>query len=243
MNDHLDFGEMQPEQDVWVRLLKDGTVGEHSANEVPVSYNRQKEWLTLLERAIENKDKDNWYAYYLLGTALIADEEYTRAEKLIEKSISLCNCAWNNYALAVIYRKTQRSRLETEKMTLAYQMRSNDLSLAKEVLRTTYENEESQKAVEIYENACAQVRDNKRCLLYYAYALARLGRVDEAEEILCGKDGKTYMVVPDIRECELTETQLWFYIRERKGVSPSEIGEPPKDLDFRMFTKREGWLE
>ena len=243
MNDHLDFGKIQPEQDVWVRLIQDGTVGNHSEKEVPVSYNRQKEWLKMLESAIENKDKANWYAYYLLGTALIANEEYARAEKLIKKSISLCSCAWNNYALAIIYKKTQRKNLETKKMVLAYQMRSDDISLAKEVLRTMYENEESEKAVELYENACKEVKDNKRCLLYYAYALARLGRVKEAEEILCGKDGKTYMVVPDIRECELTETQLWFYIQELKGLKPSEIGEPPKDLDFRMFTKREGWLE
>lgn len=243
MNDHLDFGKLQSSQDTWLCLLKEGTVGQHAQDEVPASYIRQKEWLEMLECAINNKDKKNWYAYYLLGTALIANEEYARAEKLIKKSILLCNCAWNNYALAIIYRKTQRRKLETKRMLIAYQMRNRDLSLAKEVLRTTYENEESEKAVDIYENACKEVKDNKRCLLYYAYALARLGRVKEAEEILCGKDGKTYLVVPDIRECELTETQLWFYIRERKGINPSEIGEPPKDLDFRMFTKREGWLE
>jgi tetratricopeptide (TPR) repeat protein len=243
MNEHLDFGEIQPAQTTWIRLMEEGTVGAHSENEVPVSYNRQKEWLQMLERAIENKDKANWYAYYLLGTALIANEEYTRAEKLIKKSIALCNCAWNNYALAIIYRKTQRRNLETKHILLAYKMRDNDVSLAKEVLRTMYENGESQKALELYESASEEIKANKRCLLYYAYALARLGRVKEAEEILCGEDGKTYMVVPDIRECELTETQLWFYIQELKGLKPSEIGEPPKDLDFRMFTKREGWLE
>ena len=33
--------------------------------------------------------------------------------------------------------------------------------------------------------------------MYYAYALARIGEIEKAEEILCGKDGKTYMVVPD----------------------------------------------
>jgi tetratricopeptide (TPR) repeat protein len=243
MNEHLDFGEIQPSQTTWIRLMEEGTVGEHSEKEVPVSYNRQKEWLQMLERAIENKDKANWYAYYLLGTALIANEEYTRAEKLIKKSIALCNCAWNNYALAIIYRKTQRRNLETKHILLAYKMRDNDVSLAKEALRTMYENGESKKALELYESASEEIKANKRCLLYYAYALARLGRVKEADEILCGKDGKTYMVVPDIRECELTETQLWFYIQELKGLKPSEIGEPPKDLDFRMFTKREGWLE
>lgn len=243
MNDHLDFGEVQPEQSTWISLLKEGTVGNHSKDEIPDSYNGQKEWIKMLEQAINNKDKQNWYAYYLLGTALISKDEFIRAEKLIKKSIALCSCAWNNYALAIIYKKTGRNKLEFKKMMLAYQMRSNDLSLAKEVLRTAYENGESKSAVEIYENACAEVKDNKRCLLYYAYALARTGRVKESEEILCGKDGKTYLVVPDIRECELTETQLWFYLQELKGLKASDIGEPPKDLDFRMFTKREGWLE
>ena len=102
-----------------------------------------------------------------------------------------------------------------------------------------HENNLPDKLIEVYEKENEEVKSNKRCLLYYAYSLAKTGKVFKAEEILCGKDG--YLIVPDIRECELTETELWFYIQELKGKS--KIGlEPPRDLDFRMFTKREGWF-
>ena len=98
------------------------------------------------------------------------------------------------------------------------------------------------KAIELFESAADYIKTNERCTLYYAYALARVGRLDEAWELLCGKDGKTYMIVPDTRECELTITQLWVYINECRGMSREEMGEPPYDLDFRMFAKREGWI-
>ena len=127
-------------------------------------------------------------------------------------------------------------------MLRAYALRKGDISLMKEVFRCLFENNRAEETVRIFEAASADVRDNKRCLLYYSYALARLGRLKEAKELLCGKDGKTYLVVPDIRECELTETELWFYIREREGKIGTATGEPPRDLDFRMFTKREGWF-
>ena len=75
--------------------------------------------------------------------------------------------------------------------------------------------------------------------MYYAYALARLGEIARAEDIIRPNGG--YLVVPDIRECELTITQLWVYIQEQKGLTRETMGEIPRDLDFRMFAKREGW--
>lgn len=242
MCSHLDFGECTPTQSVWLKLLSEGTVGLHDGEEIPASYMRQKEWLTLLKKAIQNKDRENWYAYYLLGCAYVADEEYDLAENYLKKSVSLNATAWNNYALGICYKKIGEKAKACEYVVKAYNLRKGDLSLAKELYRTLFENDESEQILSFFEKECAEIKNNKRCLLYYAYALARIGEIEKAEEILCGKDGKTYMVVPDIRESELTETELWFYLQERKGKSKEEVGEPPRDLDFRMFTKREDWI-
>ncbi len=230
MNDHLDFGHMGPQQLDWKRLLDEGTIGRHAPDEVPPSYQRQKEWLALLEQALEDRDKDNWYAQYLYGTAMIAEKSYEKAFVHLKRSLELENTPWGNYAMAVCYEKLGEGEKETEFMLAAYELRREDLSLSRELLRCLHEGEKSEQAVRMFEKAAATIRQDARCQLYYAYALARLGRVKEAEGILCGQD---ILVVPDVREGELTVTQLWYEIQERKGVAV--IGQrPPRELDFRM---------
>ncbi len=238
---HLDFGEVGALQKDWISLKEKGSVGVHDPNEIPSSYMRQEEWIALLRKSVLDKDEDNWYAYYLLGCAAVAEENFSAAEEYLKKSVSLCRAAWNLYALAVCYRKQGKKELETEYMLSAFSLRSADVSLAKELCRCLHENDEPQTLIEIFESAAATVQASERCKLYYAYALAKTDRIAEAEDILV-HEGKC-LVVPDVRECELTTSELWFFIQEKKGLTEEEAGGLPRDLDFRMFTKREGWFE
>ena len=238
---HLAFAEIGEEQSPWLSLLENGTAGD-LATEVPPSYMRQKEWLAMLAAAARGKDKDNWYAHYLLAAAYIAEERLAEAEKHLKKSLALRDTPWGNYAKAVLYRKQGKAAAEIRYMLKAYFMRAGDISLARETFRCLYENQRSAAAIRLYRGAARRVKQDNRCILYYAYALARTGKLDEADELLCGADRKTFLVVPDVRECELTVTKLWVYIRERRGLTREEMGEPPKELDFRMFSEREGWI-
>ena len=234
---HLDFGNITKDQDVWRSLIETGSVGVHNPEDVPLSYNIQNEWLELLEKATESKDAGNWYAYYLLGCAQIAKKQYKSAYENIEKSLSLSESAWANYAMAIIKRNLGED--EISYMQRAYEMRPDDLSLAKALFKTLFVSEKSEQTIELFEKAISEIRENARCLLYYAYALARVGRIAEAEKIICSDE--SYLIVPDIRECELTITQLWVFIQEQKGFNRKTMEEIPRDLDFRMFAKREGW--
>ncbi len=240
-NEHLDFGEVGDAQKDWIRLKEEGTIGVHSPDAVPNSYMRQAEWIALLKASVLDKDKTNWYAYYLLGCAAVAEESFVEAESYLQKSIILCKTAWNLYALAVCYKKQGKRVQETEFMLEAFFMRNTDVSLAKELCRCLHENDEPQKLIELFERACDEIKASQRCQLYYAYALAKVDRITEAEDILV-HEGKC-LVVPDVRECELTTSELWFYIQEKKGITEEQAGGLPRDLDFRMFTKREGWFE
>ena len=79
------------------------------------------------------------------------------------------------------------------------------------------------------------IQANGRVKFYKACALAYTGKLDEAEELLCGNGG---LIINDMREGEITMTDLWSYIREQRikrgePVSPDE--NPPHVLDFRMF--------
>lgn len=236
MCNHLDFGKIGVEQQDWANLLKNGTIGEHSPEDVPLSYMRQAEWTALLENAVENKDKDNWYAYYLLGTTAIADGEYKKGNAYLERSVELQENVWSYYALAVSFEKCGDTAKSAQYMIKAHSMRKGDISLAKDVYRSLNGAKMYDSVIELFESDTDNVRENERCLLYYANALARTGKIEESENILY-KDGK-YLVVPDIRECELTITDLWIYICNQKGVEVNV----PYDLDFRMTENKDEWL-
>ena len=238
MCDHLDFGNTGAEQKDWLNLLRNQTIGEHNPEDIPTSYMLQKEWLSMLESSIKDKDALNWYAYYLLGTAEIALENFEKSEKYLKKSLELEKSAWAYYALAVCHKKTGNISDCIKCMTEAYSIRKSDISLAKEVYRCLFEQGLYDEIICRFETETQKIRSNERCLLYYAYALAKTGKIHEAEDIIC-QDGK-YLVVPDIRECELTITDLWYFIQQQKGTE--NPGDPPYDLDFRMTANMEEWF-
>ncbi len=239
MCDHLEFGEPGDEQAAWVSLLEKGTVGKHDVREVPASYQIRKGWIELLSGALEGKDKDNWYAHYLYGTACLAELRADEGEKHLLRSIELEDSAWARYALAIKYQKSGEKAKEHEFIMRAYELCPSDISLAKEVMRSLYEGSHFDVAVSVYESASDAVKENTRCKLYYAYALLKTGRLDEAEAVVC-KDGK-YLMVADLREGEELLTELWFASQRAKLGEDADIGQPPFEIDFRMFARSDEW--
>ena len=66
------------------------------------------------------------------------------------------------------------------------------------------------------------------------------GELERAEALLYADGG---ISVPDIREGEVSVTELWFRIEEKKAAREGrtfdrETAEPPAALDFRMNAKR-----
>lgn len=234
MCNHLDFGAMGDAQTAWKQLLDEGTMGIHNTKEIPASYTRQEDWLQLLSKALEGKDKDNWYSHYIYGTAMTALKDYQKAEQHLKRSLGLTESAWAHYAIAVNYELTEQQELCKKHMLMAYALRPDDLSLVKEVLRILYKAEDAEQTLQIFKEASPMVRENRRCQLYYAFALARAGKVLEAEELLCRDGG---LVVPDIREGEESITDLWFFIQDEKQKMGLEARELPAAFDFRMFAR------
>ncbi|MCQ2565823.1 MAG: DUF5107 domain-containing protein [Clostridia bacterium] len=225
---HLDFGPLQREQEDWVRLRETGTAGLHDPEDVPLSYCLGSEWENLLKN-----DADNWYSCYMLGTAMLASEHYEEAVKWLERSRGLQENVWSVYSLAIAARQTGDHEKEISLMMKAYEMRPFDLCLARETLRTFYDNGLSAETIAMFDGKRSAgyspetdpMLGDPRCLLYYAYALAAEGRNEDAAKIVCGEDGKHFLIVPDIREGELMTVKLW------KLMSGSDL---PYDLDFRL---------
>lgn len=230
---HLDFGTTGKEQEQWQNLLYNGTLGTHNIADVPPSYIRQTEWTMLMEQAAEGKDKNNWYTYFQLGCTYTATEDYSKAMKNFNKSLQLEESPWAYYGKAIVCQKTDYREGACENIQKAYKLKSDDVSMAKDLLKILFVNGENDLIISYYENATENIKNNNRCSIYYAYALALTGKLKESEQILCGNGN---LIIPDIRECETITSDLWFYIQSKKENPSVDL---PRDLDFRMFVERD----
>lgn len=233
---HLDFGETDGEQTAWENLLSEGSLGEYSPEAVPISYCTGENWKRRLEEALHGKDRNNWYAYFQAGVLALSEKRWEDAEELLHGSCAIRSNVWAEYALAILYRKTGERERELSYMLSAYLNRKQDVFLAKELFFSLHKEERSAETKKLYENALPSIRADKRCTLYYAFALARLGETEKAETLLMGDEP---LILPDMRECEVSAVELWEYIRKRRGLPHAD---PPEELDFRMFAERENWI-
>jgi hypothetical protein len=150
---------------------------------------------------------------------------------------------WALYALAILNRDIGEHEKEVSYMLKAWNLRSDDLSLAKEVLRCLYANRCFAELKDAYEGMSDRLKEEPRCKVYYAFALLDQGDIAGAEAILYQDGG---ILIPDIRECETITLDLWIAVQEKKaqnaGVTFDRATmEPPRFADFRMFANVE-WL-
>ena len=114
-------------------------------------------------------------------------------------------------------------------------LRPEDLSLARDGFRLLQEDGRYAQIVERYARLSPALREDGKLKFYLAGALAHQGELEKAERILYEDGG---LVVPVIREGELSLTSLWYYIEEqkclRRGEPFDETVQPPPALDFRM---------
>ena len=128
-------------------------------------------------------------------------------------------------------------------MLQAWDLRSDDVSLAKQTLRCLYENGCFEKLKAVYEGMSETLKEEPRCKVYYAFALADAGDIEGAEKILYQDGG---ILIPDIRECETITLDLWIAVEQKKAqlagkTFDTDSAEPPRFADFRMFANVE-WL-
>lgn len=235
MCDYLDFGPITEEQEPWIHLLQEGTLGIHSVLKPPISYMCQSEWTVLLREAVKEKDKENWFTRLQLGLATFIEKDYERAEEMLESSLDKERSPWALYALAILNRDKGEHEKEVGYILEAHQMLPEDVSLAKATFRCLYENKKFEEIKNTYEQLTEVLKKEPRCLIYYAFALLYAGDVAGAEAILYADGG---FLLPDIRECETMTLDLWSAIQESKGQSTDN---PPRFVDFRMFKNRD-WL-
>lgn len=232
---HLDFGKTGDPQKQWLMLL-DGSFGERDALSVPQSFMRQAEWLELMEEAAKGKDKNNWYCHLQLGCTYLSLRQFRFAEEALSESVRLQPNCWALYALSCLERTYGNKEKAAELAQKAAAMKPDDISLVIAALSRLHEAEQPEEIVSFIQTLPEKTRETSRIRLYLSYALLKMGKVYEAETEL-NRDGGIHL--SDIREGEISITNLWFDIEEAKAKAENrsfdrKTAKPPRQFDFRM---------
>lgn len=235
ISDHLDFGDTQKEQEQWLHLLKTGYMPDNCPNEAPGSYMIQDEWFEMLKEAVKGADAGNWSAWMHLGLCYYWRDDFERAKDCFDKSLTIKTSPWALYGLANTLRSTGDTALAATTLAKASAMRPCDISLAKEALVTLSDAKNYSGINALIDKLDESIYTGK-VKYYRAASKAYLGDIDEAEAMLIENGG---MEIPDIREGEISTSELWVYIQQerarRRGETlKAEDVKVPYELDFRM---------
>ncbi len=235
---HLDFGVIGDDQRMWEHLLLTGSLNDGTDDDTvaPLSYQRRNEWIQPLKKAAAGPDKYYWKTHYMLACAYMANGELEDAEAALEKSCLCHTNAWNTYARAELLRIQGQSRAAAETMLSAANMAKNDDSLCKMTAKVLAGAGMWKVLYDFTGSLSAHQRELHRIRFYRALAAEKLDLLDEASEILYRDGG---LEIPDIQEGEVSITNLWFDLEEKKAKRDGKpfdrnTAVPPMVFDFRM---------
>ena len=226
---HLDFGAPDGEQCDWYDLLDHGSMNDLP----PTAYSVQPEWAELLN-AVKNP---GWKVLFHLALYYYRVKDCERAFAAVRRSIAREENCWNLFALANLYRVAGRKAETLDIMERLTRMRPGDVSLVKECLKVFIDlGGAPERMLRICDGVSAGVRNKPFLRFCRAYGLAHSGQPVEAEAILLAGGGLT---VPDIREGEISISDLYLYIqREKAARNGQKIADEnikiPFEFDFRM---------
>ncbi len=228
---HLDFGHPGELQKPWLALLETGAFNAPEGN--PRSWMLQKPWLDRLARAIAGPERDNAAACLQLGAACLADERFNDAEALLRHAHSLApEDAYTSYTLGHTMLRAGNPEAPAW-FTTAADAKPEEAAFAIPAMYMLLETANPDDALRFYDARPAPVRASPRMQMYRCDALIKLGRFEEAEQIL------NRLIVPNIREGELSLTQLWLSLKQAQAEAAGQPFDPaqatpPEHLEFRV---------
>lgn len=234
MAEHLEFGELHPQQKYWLNFLKDGCFNgtEHIS-----SYMRQPEWTTLLEKSAGAAGEWNWQVHAHLGFIALCEDRVKEAETYLRTSLSLHQSSEALFGLSVLAELSKDNVKAADFAVQAAALFTENDHYAKHAAKLLYQ---AKKYVHLlsYFDEYPSLWQNGRCKLYAASAFVHTGQIEKANALLYENSG---LEVPDLREGETAITELWFSLEEakaQKGISDDRV--PPEFFDFRVYedTKR-----
>ncbi len=237
-----DDDALGPEQAPWLALLEKGRLPEKDPEIEPGGWMVQQEWRDMLEQSVARGDSDHWLAWLHLGVMRYAGEDRAGAAAAWRQSLALRRSAWALRNLAVLARQDKRPYEAAELLSEACDLQPRLATLAVECGKAQLQAGRAADWLERCARMPEELRAQGRIKLLEVRAHVMLSHLDAAEEMM-----RNDLVVGDIREGEITLTDIWFELAalrlEAATGAPlddalraraSRECPPPPHLDFRM---------
>lgn len=229
MCQHLDFGKISSEQQVWVDLLDNGSFSKDISINPPESWMNQKEWTEIIE-----KSKNTYLKYLHLTCIYFANDNIEYALRNLKKLSKYKATPVSLFVKAQILNNLGEEVKAGKTLLKAHKMFRNDLSLAREAFKIASNAGLHKDVYNEYHKLPDNIKNDGRINMYYIKAVLNLQGDEKAYELLI-KDGG--VAVFDIREGELSLNALYLaiieakYKREGKPFNPNEI-KIPAQFDY-----------
>ncbi|MBN1676028.1 MAG: DUF5107 domain-containing protein [Kiritimatiellae bacterium] len=231
------------EQAPWRHLLEHGVLPETAPAEAPGAWMTQREWFDRLRHSVSAGAGAHWLAWLHLGLMHYARREPAEARAAWERSVALQPSAWayRNLALLACHAR-EHARCAALYMHACRLARLPQLFT--ECGRALIAAGRPAEVGPLFDALDESARHGGRIQLVRAQAALEADDLDAVERFV-----DSAPVIPDIREGEVTLTDLWFALQERKlaATEGTPIDDalrkrarrdfpPPAHLDFRQKT-------
>ncbi len=231
-----------PEQESWLRLLKDGILPADAPDTLPVSWLTSSRWLQILEASLSRHGGRNVTSLLHYGNMLFEhwdeshvaaeaekwpESEQKRFEAMAEaawrESDALCPNPVAKRNLAVLERlrgNKDRSEMYYDALFELPAART-DFAFAAEYMSWLNARGKYEKAWALFTSLPEEIRRVDRITISAAVCALKLNKLDGIEPVFAQEHA-------DIREGENSLTDLWFEYNARKlglsrGLSPEEL--------------------
>lgn len=238
LSDHLVFDGLNEEQQEWMQLLE-GALPHPSAEKPPVSYMIGDEWQQCLREQVA-KHQPNWWSLLQLGVMAYAKHEFKTAYAYFKRSVRAEETVVGLAALAQVCLRLDNREKAVDYAEKAIRKQPQDVSVVRSMMTILTKCKRTDRIPVLYDEVLSSEFDDPRCRYFLSNAYCIAGETAKAEALLL-KDGG--LEVPDIREGEVSVTDLWYAIEKQKaenekGIFDPTAVSPPFIFDFRMFVPK-----
>jgi len=242
----MDFHDssLKPDQKPWLHLLEKGALPYINPLLSPGGWMIQDEWRELLEDSIKTDAGNHWLSWLHLGVMYYCQKDIEKAKQAWEKSLSLDPSPWAYRNLAVLAKAEKRYSDSADLLLTACQIKPDLYSLALECCQSMIQANRLGDMAKFMGTLPEDVRSRGRMQIMEARAALQVGDLKRVEAILQSRPS-----VADVREGEVTLSNLWFEMHERRIAAVENIPiddklrqrvrkdyPPPSWLDFRQAT-------
>lgn len=230
------------QQQPWLDLLSAGRLPARDPRSRPGAWLVQKPWRELLRAAVADDANDHWLAWLHLGVMAYAVGDEAGAREAWRTSSARAANPVATRCLAQLDLRAGDKEAALAGLVEACRQAPDWPRLAVETGRALLAEGRAETFTDLWATVWTEtVREQGRMKLLAARAALALGNLDQCEALLHG------LVVPDMREGEVSLTDLWYQLWEqrvaqREGLEVDDALRarvrreypPPADLDFRM---------